>query len=120
MTAFSNRDPLDPAPSSSGAPSPGPIAPASDETISAKPFTQPETGNPFWLVLGPQGLRAGWSILLFVILIYLLANILGTFFSSIVRGILHVELAGETAGSTIVSEGAWVASLTVTLAILAR
>ena len=82
--------------------------------------TPPEQGDPLWLILGPQGLRAGWSILLFVVLLYLFANVIGTILSSVVRGLFHVGLEGETAGSSIVSEGAWVLALALTLAILSR
>jgi len=72
------------------------------------------------MILGPHGLRAGWSILLFVVLLYFLANVFGSTLSSLVSGVFHLQLAGETAGSSIVSEGAWVLALAATMAILSR
>jgi len=115
MTAPTDRDPTHE--SSPGLKSTAPVSRGGDAPVPLRPTT-PEPGEPLWLILGPQGLRAGWSILLFIVLLYFFANIFGTIFSSIVRGALHVQLEGETAGSAIVSEGAWVAALAVTLLIL--
>jgi len=62
---------------------PSTAAPAANHTESAltpapaepTPPAQPATGNePYrglrWIFIGPQGLRAGWSVLMFVILFY--------------------------------------------------
>lgn len=120
MTAYPNGDPVDPATTtSSGLPSRDPAPSAAAGPVSPR-HAPPERGDPPWLILGPQGLRAGWSILLFLVLLYFFANVIGTIFSSVVRGFFHVELEGETAGSSIVSEGAWVVALVLTLAILSR
>jgi membrane protease YdiL (CAAX protease family) len=120
MTSSTDRDSNDPAQQ----PSPDPpgsanAAPARNEPVAAKPAA-PQPGDPFWILVGPQGLRSGWSILLFILLIYFFANILGTAFSTIARSVLHLQLEGQTAGSSIVSEGAWVAALALTLFILSR
>ena len=122
MTASTNRDHLpEPAPGPSASPAdPASPPPAGTEPVPRKPWSPPQQGDPLWIILGSHGLRAGWSILLFIVLLYLFANVIGTLLSSVVRGVLHVQLAGETAGSSIVGESAWVLALTLTLAILSR
>lgn len=121
MTAATNGEPTDPAPpSSSTAPDAGAALPGGNDLVAGRHVSPPQQGDPLWLILGPHGLRAGWSILLFVVLLYLFANVIGTLISSLVRGFFHVGLEAETAGSSIVSEGAWVLALALTLAILSR
>lgn len=120
MTASTDRDPEDPAQEpSQGLKSTAPVSPTGDAPVPKRHMT-PEPGDPLWVILGPQGLRAGWSILLFIVLLYLLAFVVGTVFSTIARGALHLQLEGETAGSAIVSEGSLVAALALTLFILSR
>src|ERR1700738_990202 len=107
-------EPLVPEP----APSPDPRGPGSSPpSANERP---PAQGDPLWILLGPHGLRTGWSILLFAVLLCLFAYIFGTVVSSIVGGVLHIRLAGETASSAIVSEGAWVMALAATLGVLSR
>lgn len=118
MTASTDRDPNDPAQESSFK-STVPAWPGASEPVPAKPMA-PERGDPLWLIVGPQGLRAGWSIPLFVVLLYFFANVIGTIFASVVHNLFHLQVAGETASSTIVSEGAWVAALALTLFLLSR
>lgn len=93
---------------------------AANEFLPKPRFSPPEQGDPLWMFLGPQGLRAGWCILLFAALLYLFANIFGILISSVVESAFHLQLAGQTAPSSIVSELGWVMSLAVTLAIMAR
>lgn len=69
---------------------------------------------------GPQGLRSGWSILVFVFLIYTLATIFGTLLSALVYNELHLRLAGNSAASTILGESQWVAALALAALIVAR
>jgi membrane protease YdiL (CAAX protease family) len=97
-----------------------PNSPAEGGVVPANRSLPPEQGDPLWLILGPQGLRAGWCILLFAALVYLFANIFGTLISSIVEGALHLQFAGQTALSSIVGELGWVLALAVTFAIMAR
>jgi uncharacterized protein len=121
MTAPTNGEPHRPArPSSPPVPDTGARLPAGNDPAAGKHARPPQQGDPRWLILGPHGLRAGWSILLFVVLLYFFANVIGTILSSVARGFFHVGLEGETAGSSIVSEGAWVLALALTLAILSR
>ncbi|KAA6458260.1 CPBP family intramembrane metalloprotease [Acidobacteria bacterium AB60] len=117
--AYPEQDPLDPQPDPALAPPTQAPLPSADASHRGRP-PAPQQGDPLWLILGPNGLRAGWSIVLFIVLAYFLANVLGTIFSELVRGLLHRQLAGETAGSAIVSEGAWVSALALTLGIVSR
>ena len=124
MTHLNNREPGGPESNSSGGladqASPDQTSPRTIESIPAHSVSPPEQGDPLWMFLGPQGLRAGWSILLFAALLYLFANIFGTLISSLLTGVFHIELADQTAASSIVSESAWVMALAATMAILAR
>jgi len=94
-------------------------SPADSGPETIPPPLPPEQGDPLWMFQGPQGLRAGWSILLFVTLLYFFANVFGTLLSSTLSG-LHVDFADQTAGSSIAGESAWVLALASTLVILAR
>ncbi len=69
--------------------------------------------------MGPQGLRAGWSLLIGAVMIFLFAIIIGAVITIILNNILHLKLAAETAASSIVSELPWVLALAGSLAILA-
>jgi len=121
MNSAINGDPDDPQPTSSfSSQSVEPAASGVIEREPAKPVARSDHGDLFWMILGPDGLRAGWSILLFVVLLYFFATVIETLISSIVRGVFHLQAAGETAGSSITGEGAWVLALAVTLAILSR
>jgi hypothetical protein len=120
MTASTDWDPADPAHDRPSGPSGAASAPPVGSEQAPLTPAPPDQGDPLWLILGPHGLRAGWSILLFAVMLYCLANVIGTFFSAIVSGAFHLQLASESAGSSIVGEGAWVAALTVTMAILSR
>ena len=60
---------------------PGETAP---QPLPALPFEGPQLAKPaherdaFWLLAGSNGLRAGWSVLIFVALYYLFLPVLGT------------------------------------------
>jgi len=121
MTQPTNREPGDPERDASGSlTNRSSDPPAGNESAPARSSSPPEQGDPLWMFLGPQGLRAGWSALLFVVLLYLFANIFGIFVSFLLTNVLHVELAEETAASSIVNESPWVLGLAATLAIMAR
>ncbi len=87
------------------------------------PYLKMETasGGDFgWIFLGNNGLRAGWSVLLFVCLIYPFATIFGTILAAVVYDLLHLHFAFGSAASTILGEGAWVAALGAAALIVAR
>jgi len=121
MTLPNNRELTDPERTASIAPlGLASNSPAENGVVPENRNLPPEQGDPLWLILGPQGLRAGWCILLFATLVYLFANIFGTLISSVVEGALHLKFAGQTASSSIVGELAWVLALAATFAIMAR
>ncbi len=72
-----------------------------------------------WIFLGDQGLRAGWSVLIFITLFLLFMYGLGTGGSYFVRHVLHAKLGHGTALSTVFGEGLAVLSLLASGAIVA-
>ncbi|MGB8028178.1 MAG: CPBP family intramembrane glutamic endopeptidase [Terracidiphilus sp.] len=54
-----------------------------------------------WVFIGPHGLRAGWSVLLFAGLYYLFREVVGTLFFA--AGLIHEALA-DSAGAVLVGE----------------
>jgi uncharacterized protein len=106
-------------------PSARPLGIATDPPAGAGPvpihaYSAPQQGDPLWMLMGPEGLRAGWSILLFAVLVFLFVNIFGNFASLALTNGLHIQLAAGTAASSAVSESEWVMALAASLAILAR
>jgi membrane protease YdiL (CAAX protease family) len=121
MTVPTNRDPLDPErPASPENLALSSDLPAESAPASARPWSPPEQGDPLWIILGPNGLRAGWSILLFSAIVIILAYVFGTLIASIVSGVFQLQLDGETAASSIVSESEWVMAIAAAIAILSR
>ncbi|MGA2339800.1 MAG: CPBP family intramembrane glutamic endopeptidase [Terracidiphilus sp.] len=73
------------------APTPGPA-----------PHPSPQHDRDFdWVFIGPHGLRAGWSILLFAALYYLFREVIGTLFFA--AGLVHDTPTGS-AGAVLVAE----------------
>ena len=79
-------DPIDPeAPETQPAPPDGPRYEAALDTARA-PESAPATSEPFEtrvllkVLIGPQGLRAGWSVLLFIVLYLLVSSVAGFIF----------------------------------------
>lgn len=121
MTQSINSESGEPEPDASDSPTSRPSNPsAGNESVPAHPSLTHEQGDPLWMFLGPQGLRAGWSVLLFVALLYLFANIFGTFVSFLLANVFHLQLVEDTAASSMVGESPWVLGLTATVAIMAR
>jgi hypothetical protein len=84
------------------------IQPAAIESTKDSPQGPGETETPLherrgfdWVLIGPHGLRAGWSILLFACMYYLFRMILGTIFYS--AGLVG-DTNDATAPSVLVSE----------------
>ncbi len=81
----------------------------------------PDPGDPRsvllgWVWLGRNGLRAGWALAAFAVLIYLLASVFGMVLAGIVDG-LHWRVAAGSAAATILGESSWVAALAVTIVL---
>ena len=72
------------------APTPGPA-----------PHPSPRHDRDFdWVFIGPHGLRAGWSILLFAALYYLFREVIGTLFFA--AGLVH-DTPTDSAGAVLVA-----------------
>ena len=73
------------------APTPGPA-----------PHPSPQHDRDFdWVFIGPHGLRAGWSILLFAALYYLFREVIGTLFFA--TGLVH-DTPADSAAAVLVAE----------------
>jgi membrane protease YdiL (CAAX protease family) len=74
-------------------------APRTRESV---PHPPPHHDRDFdWVFIGPHGLRAGWSILLFAGLYYLFREVLGTLFFA--AGLIH-DTPVESAGAVLIAE----------------
>jgi len=78
------------------------VAPALASEPVAEPQEAPHRGLR-WIFLGSQGLRAGWSVLIFLFLTLLFMWVLGTAASFFVQKVLHVTTGSFTAPSAIVA-----------------
>lgn len=72
-----------------------------------------------WVFFGPHGLRAGWSILLFGVLLYFLLDLFQVILSFLVLDVAHWHVYGGTAVNTILGEGKRVAALLSAVLIVA-
>ena len=78
-----------------------PIATAAEAAIT--PETRKYRGLR-WVIIGGQGLRAGWSVMLFVILSVLFLFTLGTTASWIAKSVFHAQSSGINAVSGFIAE----------------
>jgi membrane protease YdiL (CAAX protease family) len=79
--------------------SPGPAEPAPP----AQPVTEYEPYRGLrWIFIGPQGLRAGWSVLIFVFLTLLFLRVLGAAAFLFVHRVLHIKTGGFIPTSAII------------------
>jgi len=77
-----------------------PAATASD--ASQPPHPAPQQDRDFdWVFIGPHGLRAGWSIVLFAALYYLFRMVIGTLFFA--AGLVH-DSPADSASAVLVGE----------------
>ena len=72
-----------------------------------------------WVFIGSQGLRAGWSVLIFVVLTLLFMVTLGTAASLFVHKVLHAKTGSFTPVSAIIQELIEVLSILVAGALVA-
>jgi len=72
----------------------------------APPGVAPDQGPPprpslYWYFVGPQGLRAGWSVLLFALLYFAFRSVIGSIFLAV--GLVD-DNSGQTPASTFLLE----------------
>jgi membrane protease YdiL (CAAX protease family) len=60
--------------------------------------------RPAWLFIGSDGLRAGWSVLVFLLLIFLLAIPLSFVANSIAKNVLHLKKGNFTPTAGVLQE----------------
>jgi uncharacterized protein len=77
----------------------------------------PQEGNLRWVFIGPQGLRAGWSALIFLLLTWIFLQFLGTVFVAL--GLIRPD-DGFTPGSALAGEVVSAIALLGAAAILSR
>jgi membrane protease YdiL (CAAX protease family) len=81
------------------------MEPESHPEVEGVPATSPHVPRPHRdldsVFIGPYGLRAGWSILLFAGLYYLLREIIGTLFYA--AGLIH-DTPPDSAGAVLIAE----------------
>jgi membrane protease YdiL (CAAX protease family) len=71
-------------------------------TPNPAPHPSPQHDRDFdWVFIGPHGLRAGWSILLFAALYYLFREVIGTLFFA--TGLVH-DTPADSAAAVLVAE----------------
>lgn len=71
------------------------------------------------LLFGAQGLRVGWSVLMFLVMTLLFMALLGTAAALILKNVLHEKVTGLTATSATLQEGAQFLGLLAAAAISA-
>lgn len=117
MIHRTNGEPGEPADSPSAS-----AASVPDETAGNTLLT-PATASKYEisrLFIGPEGLRAGWSLLLFAFLMYLFGALFGAIMGSVLGAKAGASLAPGTPISSILSEGDFVLALAVVLLMMAR
>ncbi len=83
----------------------GALLPESGSSISPAPEADPEEYRGLgWAFIGDNGLRAGWSVLIFLLIFVIAVFALGTAASLIIRNIVHNRLGSGTALSAGVGE----------------
>lgn len=87
------------------------------ESAHTRRVRQP--GDPLWPWFGDNGLRAGWSLVLFAIVVYLLATVFTALLTDIVEQGMQLKVAGASALSTILGESGWVLAVVAAMGIAA-
>ena len=93
---------------------------SADGSAAAEPGPpRPEIDQLNWVFFGPNGLRAGWSILLFAVLIYFLFQLFKVILSFVVMDVAHLHVNSGTALNTIFGEANLVAALVSSCLVVA-
>jgi hypothetical protein len=96
-----------------------PLVPEPHKDLLSTP--RPDDMN--WVFFGSQGLRAGWSLVIFGFLLFVLAPVFGTVLSFLVFDVKKLTIVSGSPLNTILGEGEWVAALlaaTLIIAVLER
>jgi hypothetical protein len=69
------------------------------------PIPEPaETRFLKWILFGPQGVRVGWSVTLFLVLAFLTIAILGAFVMVLLHNLLHIHTGAFSPATSILQE----------------
>jgi uncharacterized protein len=79
----------------------------------------PRPDDMNWVFFGSRGLRAGWSLVIFSFLLFVLARFFGTFLSFLVFDVKKLTIVSGSPLNTILAEGQWVAALLAAMLIVA-
>ncbi len=79
----------------------------------------PERDELNWVFFGSHGLRAGWSLLIFAVLLYFLLDLFQVLLSFLVVDVAHLRVYAGTALYTILGEGKRVAAVLASVLIVA-
>lgn len=72
-----------------------------------------------WILFGEDGLRVGWSVLLFLVIVRFLTNVLGSVAAYIIANGLHQKLDEPSASSNIVLEALVLLALLIAAGVMA-
>ena len=102
---------------------------AGEERIETSPPSAPEANALAFATAEPdrfhrvffnnEGLRGGWSVILFAILVSLLAPIFGTILSILVFNVAHLSVDPGSPLSSIFGEGQWLSAVTAATIVIA-
>ncbi len=82
-------------------------------------LTRPEPDEFNWVFFGPRGLRAGWSILVFGLLLYFFLDLFQWVLSFLVFEVAHLHVYSGSPLNTILGEGKRVAAVGASFLIVA-
>ncbi len=82
-------------------------------------FAGPELDEFNWVFFGPGGLRAGWSILVFGLLLYFFLDLFQWILSFLVFDVAHLHVYRGTPLNTILGDGRLVAGVAASMLIVA-
>jgi membrane protease YdiL (CAAX protease family) len=95
-----------------------PVQPPGAESEGLR-FAVAEPERLHWVFFNSEGLRGGWSVVIFAFLLFLLAPIFGTILSILVFNVAHLSVDPGSPLSTIFGEGQWLSALTVAAILVA-
>jgi hypothetical protein len=82
-------------------------------------FEPPQVDDLNWVFFGSQGLRAGWSLVIFGFLLFVLSPVFGTFLSFLVFDVKGLTIVAGSPLNTIFGEAQWVAAMLAAAMIVA-
>jgi uncharacterized protein len=79
----------------------------------------PRPDDMNWVFFGSHGLRAGWSLLIFGFLLFVLAPVFGAVLSFVLFDVKNLTIVSGSPLGTILGEGEWAAALLAATLIMA-